>query len=126
MIKRFLPIVVLLVALSAGAAVALSATGSAADERPISSIDDIDPDECNLVHNIDACEEGGGQPPIRSDEGIDPNECNFVHNIDSCSAEQLEDAGIMPVPPDADAPVPSGDDIDPDACSLVHNVDACE
>ena len=26
------------------------------------------------------------QPPIRSDEGIDPNECSMVHNIDACEA----------------------------------------
>ena len=25
------------------------------DQGPITSIDDIDPDECNLIHNIDAC-----------------------------------------------------------------------
>ena len=35
-----------------------------------------------------------GQPPIRSDEGIDPNECNLVHNLDACTPEQLADAGI--------------------------------
>lgn len=27
------------------------------DEEPVTSIDDIDPDECSAVHNIDACEE---------------------------------------------------------------------
>lgn len=26
----------------------------------------------------------GDQPPIRSDEGIDPNECSLVHNINAC------------------------------------------
>ena len=26
--------------------------------------------------------------PIRSDEGIDPNECNWVHNIDACEGEE--------------------------------------
>ncbi len=29
-------------------------------------------------------EPSGDQPPIRSDEGIDPDECNLVHNIDAC------------------------------------------
>ena len=29
----------------------------------------------------------GGQTPIRSDEGIDPNECNWIHNIDACEGE---------------------------------------
>ena len=27
------------------------------DEPPITSIDDIDPDKCNWIHNINACEE---------------------------------------------------------------------
>jgi len=31
------------------------------------------------------CEAVDGSPPIRSDEGIDPNECSLVHNIDACS-----------------------------------------
>jgi hypothetical protein len=29
-------------------------------------------------------EPSGDQPPIRSDEGIDPDECNLVHNINAC------------------------------------------
>lgn len=28
--------------------------------------------------------------PIRSDEGIGPDECNLVHNIDACSDEELK------------------------------------
>ncbi len=36
------------------------------------------------------------QAPIRSDEGIDPNECNWVNNIDACEGENagvpVEDA----------------------------------
>jgi hypothetical protein len=36
------------------------------------------------------------QDPIRSNEGIDPNECNWVHNIDACEGENagvpVEDA----------------------------------
>jgi hypothetical protein len=36
----------------------------------------------------------GQKQPIRSDEGIDPDECNTVHNIDACSPEELEKAGI--------------------------------
>jgi hypothetical protein len=27
------------------------------------------------------------QAPVRSDEGIDPNECNWVHNIDACEGK---------------------------------------
>ncbi len=34
-------------------------------------------------------------PPIRSDEGIDPNECNLVHNINACTDEELEAGGIL-------------------------------
>ena len=29
-------------------------------------------------------EPSGDQPPIRSDEDIDPNECNWIHNIFAC------------------------------------------
>jgi hypothetical protein len=29
------------------------------------------------------------QPPITSIDGIDPNECNAVHNIDACSPEEI-------------------------------------
>ena len=32
-------------------------------------------------------EPSGQQTPIRSDEGIDPNECNGVHNITACEGE---------------------------------------
>ncbi len=28
-------------------------------------------------------------PPVRSDEGIDPDECNWVHNITACDGEEL-------------------------------------
>ena len=37
---------------------------------------------------------GAEPPPVRSDEGIDPDECNLVHNIDACSPEELKEAGI--------------------------------
>jgi hypothetical protein len=46
-----------------------------------------------------------GQRPIRSDEGIDPDECNTVHNIDACSPEELEKAGIG-LPEDGPSAVP--------------------
>ncbi len=37
-------------------------------------------------------EPSGNQIPIRSDEGIDPNECNWVHNITACDGNPtLED-----------------------------------
>jgi hypothetical protein len=33
----------------------------------------------------EAGEPSGDQPPIRSDDGIDPNECNWIHNITACN-----------------------------------------
>ena len=84
---------------------------------PLRSDCGIDPDECNLVHNINACDQddldrlGGGdllnsdasndgscEPvPLRSDCGIDPNECNQIHNIDACG-EVLNPAGPFEEP----------------------------
>lgn len=32
--------------------------------------------------------------PVRSDENIDPDKCNAIHNIDACSPEELEALGI--------------------------------
>ena len=40
-----------------------------------------------------AGEPAGDQPPVRSDEGIDPDECNLVHNIDACDEEDLARLG---------------------------------
>jgi hypothetical protein len=78
-----------------------------------------------------------GDMPVRSDEGIDPDECNLVHNIDACTAadcERLEadpalcEAGRADKPAEgpSDEPISSGDGIAPDDCSLVHNLDSCE
>lgn len=135
MTKRLLPLMALLLALSVGAAVALTVSGGAADESPVTSADDIGADECSLVHNIDACGDGaGGQPPTHSDEGIDPNVCNPVPSLDAprgggdpCSAEEPDDGdfGIV-VAPDGGGPATSADGIDPDECSFVHNVDGCD
>lgn len=36
-------------------------------------------------------------PPIRSDDGIDPNECNLVHNINACDEDQFEAQGATPL-----------------------------
>ena len=33
---------------------------------------------------------------VRSDEDIDPDECNAIHNIDACSEEQLIQLGLYP------------------------------
>ncbi len=46
----------------------------------------------------------GGDTPIRSDEGIDPYECDLVHNIDACDQDDLDrlgGGGLPPVNPDA-------------------------
>ena len=46
----------------------------------------------------------GGDTPIRSDEGIDPNECDLIHNSDACDQADLDRLGgddLLPVYPDA-------------------------
>ena len=80
------------------------ATDASCEHVPLRSDCDIDPPECNQVHNIDACDQddldrlgedsslpvnasndGSCEPvPLRSDCGIDLNECNQIHNIDAC------------------------------------------
>lgn len=89
------------------------------DPLPLRSDCGIDPDECNEVHNIDACDDGelglpaNDEEPVRSGEGsdsgggttlddpcdplplrsdcdIDPDVCNVIHNITACSEEELE------------------------------------
>ncbi len=75
----------------------------------------------------------GGDTPIRSDEGIDPNECNLVHNIDACDQDDLDrlgEDGLMPIAspeeePSAQAPNRSDAGIPLDECNQVHNIDAC-
>ena len=120
--KWLIPIAILalLVAGATTAAFALDGAEPSGDTPPIRSDEGIDPDECNLVHNIDACDQddldrlGGNGPmpitsgeqgapskqwPTRSDEGIDPDECNLVHNIDACDQDDLDRLGgngLMP------------------------------
>lgn len=45
-------------------------------------------------------EPSGNLPPIRSDEDIDPNECNWVHNITACGDEGLDSVGPVDEPSD--------------------------
>lgn len=107
--KRSLnPLVIVLVALAATSAAVLAVTrdgGPTTDDAPpILSDEGIDRDECNLVHNIDACDEGVDDSacdplPLRSDCGIDANECNLVHNIDACTDEELDAGGVAEGPP---------------------------
>ena len=85
--KRLVPLVVLLAVLVGGSAAAVFALTDDGDGP--NSAESIDPGECSLVHNIDACdaEDSGSPMPIRSDEGIDPDECNLVHNVDACEED---------------------------------------
>ncbi len=83
---------------------------------PMPRLDDIDPNVCNVVHNLDACtpeevfkaftdiasvethgttEPVVGQVVVTSIDDIDPNVCNLVHNITACSGEELEEMGNL-------------------------------
>ncbi len=98
---------------------------------PLRSDCGIDLDECNQVHNIDACtgspvsepgdpveQDASDLPiedrddvidsacepvPLRSDCGIDPNECNKVHNITACSGPSVDGVGPIVMPADGTA-----------------------
>src|SRR3972149_1608200 len=59
-----------------------------------------------------AGEPSSGQTPIRSDEGIDPDECNLVHNIDACDEEDLARLRGEE-PSGGQTPIRSGGGIDP-------------
>ena len=88
------------------------------DGKVVTSIDDIDPNVCNMVHNINACtpeelEELGigpthGDPTydewlsdhgdgkvVTSIDDIDPNVCDYIHNINACTPEELEELGNL-------------------------------
>ena len=60
------------------------ASGDADDpvsSEPITSIDDIDPDECNLVHNIDACQlqaTGAATKDLAARLGIQPEQVDLL------------------------------------------------
>jgi len=69
-------------------------------EQPVTSGDDIAPDDCSAVHNVEGCEPGSsGEDVPNSGDLVDPDECNAVHNIDACSPEELEDLGLEPAAP---------------------------
>ncbi len=153
--KSLIPLAAVILALVATSAGVLALTGG--DSTPILSSEGIDPDVCNLIHNITACDqddldrlgEDSSLPvnpdadkdascepvPLRSDCGIDPNECNLIHNITACDQDDFDRLGedsSLPVNPDADKdascePVPlrSDCDIDPAECNQIHNIDAC-
>lgn len=59
-------------------------------------------------------EPSGDQPPIRSDEDIDPSECNWIHNITACgdtlASGPYEEGSIEPdFGEDGPYPVPDRD-----------------
>ncbi len=75
---------------------------------PITSIDDIDPDECNLVHNVDACERQAvatakgdlTQRAGAAEEDIAVESVEFVEWPDGClGIERPEMACILMVTP---------------------------
>ena len=73
---------VLAVGIGAGTAFALSGDGAGnAEGDPLS----------------DAVAPSSVHPPVRSDEDIDPNECNLVHNINACDEDDLEALGGAPI-----------------------------
>ncbi len=98
-----IPLVGLTLALagSSGAAYALTADGTDTPERGL--VDDP----------------AGDQPPVRSDDGIDPNECNLVHNINACDDDELggmpepgADQGVA-ITSDGDMTIVDGGDLEP-------------
>jgi hypothetical protein len=60
------------------------ASGDADDpvsSEPITSIDDIDPDECNLVHNIDACQLQATEAAVKdlaANLGVEPEKIDLL------------------------------------------------
>ena len=100
------------------------------DGPPVTSIDDIDPNECNWIHNITACNdtpvvgpdgEGVIEPDISRGEpsgdglvatsidDIDPNECNWIHNITACNdVPVIGTDGEGAIEPDISVGEPSG------------------
>ncbi|MCH7837428.1 MAG: hypothetical protein IIC26_02860 [Chloroflexi bacterium] len=96
---------------------------------------DLDDSDAPVVQDNEATDTSCEPVPLRSDCGIDPDECNLIHNITACDQDDFDGLGedsSLPVNPDADKdascePVPlrSDCDIDPDECNQIHNIDAC-
>ena len=113
------------------------------DEQPTAtSIDGIDPNECNWVHNIDACE-GKPDPSIVVGEPYPlpvGKECGPAASVAITSVGQVTCLhGDPPPPDDIDMPrqEPGGlvvepqppvtiiHRMDPNECNWVHNINAC-
>ena len=80
---------------------------------------------------------GDTQGRVTSIDDIDPNVCNVVHNINACTPEELEafralteiasveTSGETEPSVKGEVVATSIDDINPDVCNLVHNINAC-
>ena len=84
-------------------------SGSPAQDPTATSIDDIDPNVCNLMHNRKACTpeelgELGIAPTATSIDNIDANVCNLMHNRKPCTPEELGELGIAPTHGDPEPP----------------------
>ncbi|MCH8025439.1 MAG: hypothetical protein IH866_01475 [Chloroflexi bacterium] len=85
----------------------------------------IDPDLCNQVHNIDACDQDDfdrlgedSSPPVSSDgPDTEPLECSLANDVDGC--DDVVDSACEPVPLRSDC------GIDPNECNKIHNITAC-
>jgi hypothetical protein len=73
---------VLAVRIGAGTAFALTDSGDNPPELDSQGVTD---------------ETQGEQGPIRSDEGIDPEQCNLIHNINACDEDDLQALGGAPI-----------------------------
>ena len=65
------------------------------DGLVVTSIDDIDPDECNLIHNRNACTpeelEEVGVASISGSVTVtvgEPDECNLIHKLNACTSQE--------------------------------------
>ena len=118
--------------------------GPPGDQPPIRSDEDIDPNECNWIHNITACEgepEPGiavGEPyPLPGTKGpkgprlCGPDQAVAIASDGRVSCFDLGDGADMPdqepgsgvVEPQP--PVTIIDGMDPNECNMVHNINAC-
>ena len=68
------------------------------DGLVVTSIDDIDPDECNLIHNRTACTpeelEELGVASISGSVTVtvgEPDECNLIHNRNACTSQEARE-----------------------------------
>ena len=56
-------------------------------------------------------ETSGEQRPVRSDEGIDPNECDWVHDINACKKGDVpQDGDVTVINPDYSSDTPVSND----------------